>query len=264
MRDDAERRPFLTATWRYLVMVNYEVPPALLAPLVPAGTELDTWHGATLASLVGFRFLDTRMFGIPIPGHRDFDEVNLRFYVRRRVEDGTSRRAVVFVREFVPRRAIASGARLLYNEPYRAVPMRHELQMDAAVEGAAGRAAYSWRAAGRWHGLEVRTRGRPTLPHPASEAAFVAEHYWGYTAQRDGGTVEYQVEHAAWRVWAAAAARLDCDVRAVYGAGFAEWLSRPPRSAFVAEGSAVAVHRGRRLSLPSGSPSPPAGAGGGR
>ena len=84
-----EPRPFLTASWRYLALLNYEVPPALLRPLVPAGTELDMWGGATLASIVGFRFLDTRVLGLSIPGHRDFDEINLRFYVRRRAEDGS-------------------------------------------------------------------------------------------------------------------------------------------------------------------------------
>lgn len=104
----AEPRPILTAAWRYLAMLNYEVPHALLAPLVPAGTELDTWGGAPLASIIGFRFLETRVLGIPIPAHRDFDEVNLRFYVRRRGEDGACR-AVVFIRELVPRRAIAAG-----------------------------------------------------------------------------------------------------------------------------------------------------------
>src|SRR3954451_24827544 len=107
----AEALPFLTATWRHLAMPNYEVPPALLAPLVPAGTELDSWDGVTMASIVGFRFLDTRVLGISIPGHSDFDEINLRFYVRRRGEDGAWRRAVVFVRELVPRRAIAVVAR---------------------------------------------------------------------------------------------------------------------------------------------------------
>jgi uncharacterized protein len=244
-----ESRPFLTAAWRYLVMLNYEVPPALLEPLVPAGTELDTWNGATLASVVGFRFLDTRVIGIPIPGHRDFDEVNLRFYVRRRGEDNQWRRAVVFVRELVPRRAIALVARRCYNEPYTAVPMRHDLQMTGAEDGQPGRAAYAWRVAGRWHGLEARTRGRPALPDPASEAAFTAEHYWGYTRQRDGGSMEYRVEHPPWRVWDAEAAGLDCDVGAVYGAGFAECLRPKPRSAFLAEGSAVTVSRGRRLPI---------------
>jgi uncharacterized protein YqjF (DUF2071 family) len=243
----AEPRQFLTASWRYLAMLNYEAPPSLLRPLVPAGTELDTWGGATVASMVGFRFLDTRVLGIPIPGHRDFDEVNLRFYVRRRGEDGAWRRAVVFVREFVPRRAVATVARWVYNEPYTAVPMRHELQMGGATDGQSGRAGYSWRWAGRWHRLEVTTRGRPTIPDPASEAAFITEHYWGYTAQRDGGCKEYRVAHPSWRVWDAAESQFDCEVRAVYGAGFAECLTGRPRSAFRAEGSGVMVVPGRRL-----------------
>lgn len=229
-------------------MLNFEVPRDLLRGLVPAGTELDTWTGVTLASMVGFRFLDTRVLGIPIPGHRDFDEVNLRFYVRRRGADGAWRRAVVFVRELVPRRAIAAVARLLYNEPYTAVPMRHEIHMAGAVDGVPGRAAYAWRQDARWHRLAVATRGTATVPEPDSEAAFIAEHYWGYTAQRDGGAKEYRVTHEPWRVWAAERAEFDCDVAAVYGAGFAECLSARPRSAFLAEGSAVAVYAGRRIS----------------
>lgn len=244
----AEPRPLLTASWRYLAMLNYDVPAQLLHPLVPAGTELDTWGGATLASMVGFRFLNTRVLGIPIPLHRDFDEVNLRFYVRRRGEDGAWRRAVVFVRELVPRRAIALTARWLYNEPYTAVSMRHELEMAEAANGLPGRVAYAWRLGGRWHRIEVRTRGRPAPPDPASEAAFITEHYWGYTAQRDGGSKEYRVEHPLWWVWEAEEARLDCDVATTYGAGFAECLKVRPRSAFVADGSAVTVYAGRRLS----------------
>lgn len=239
-------RPFLTASWRYLAMLNYEVPRGLLQPLVPAGTELDDFDGVTLASMVGFRFLDTRLLGLPVPGHRDFDEVNLRFYVRRRAEDGRWRRAVVFVRELVPRRAIALAARWLYNEPYAAVPMRHDLAIDGIADGLPGRAAYGWSLGGRWHQLQVHVAGKPALPVPGSEVEFTTEHYWGYTVQRDGGTTEYQVEHPPWRVWPAAGA-FDCDVPTVYGQGFAECLSATPRSAFLAEGSPVVVHIGRRL-----------------
>lgn len=228
-------------------MLNYEVPASLLQPLVPAGTELDRWDRSTLASMVGFRFLDTRVLGLPVPGHRDFDEVNLRFYVRRRAEDGAWRRGVVFVRELVPRRAIAAVARWWYNEPYLAVPMRHELEVAGAVGGQPGRAMYAWWLAGRWHRLEVRTTGPPALPAPESEATFVTEHYWGYSVQRDGGSKEYRVQHPLWRVWPAASARFDCDVKAVYGTGFAEYLDRVPRSAFLAEGSAVTVYRGRSV-----------------
>jgi Uncharacterized conserved protein (COG2071) len=112
---------FLTAEWRALAMLNYEVDASLLRHFVPAGTELDCWQGKTLVSLVGFRFLKTRVLGIPIPFHRNFDEVNLRFYVRR-AEATEVKRGVVFIREIVPRRAIAAVARAFYNERYLALP----------------------------------------------------------------------------------------------------------------------------------------------
>ena len=97
---------FLTADWRYLAMLNYVVDPRLIGPLVPPGTEIDYEDGQTFLSIVGFLFLDTRLLGLPIPLHRNFEEVNLRFYVRKKSAD-TWRRGVVFIRELVPRRAIA-------------------------------------------------------------------------------------------------------------------------------------------------------------
>jgi hypothetical protein len=73
-----------------------------------------------------------------------------------------------------------------------------------------------------------------------SETEFVAEHYWGYTPQRDGGTVEYRVEHPRWRTWHVTDARLDVDVEALYGGEFAVALGRPPRSAVRGRGLAGA------------------------
>jgi uncharacterized protein len=246
----ARSRPFLTAEWRYLLMLNYEVEPSVLLPLVPAGTALDLWQGRALVSVVGFRFLKTRVLGLGVPLHRDFDEVNLRFYVRRERAGGEARRGVVFVREFVPRAAIASLARLAYNEPYSAVPMRSTAP-DTPTQ-APGRLTYEWRADGAWHRLAATAAGEPTAPEPASEAAFVTEHYWGYTRQRDGATVEYEVTHPAWRVWRAADPVLAADVVALYGPAFGHALARPPVSALIADGSAVTVHRPRRLPAPFG------------
>ena len=114
-------QPFLTANWRYLAILNYTVDPRLLAPFVPLGTEIDFENGETFLSVVGFLFLDTRLLGLPIPLYRDFEEVNLRFYVRRKSAD-TWRRGVVFIRELVPRRAIALIARACYGENYLAGP----------------------------------------------------------------------------------------------------------------------------------------------
>jgi hypothetical protein len=232
---------FLTAEWRDLAMLNYEIDPALLAPLVPHGTELDAWNGRTFASVVGFRFRDTRLRGIAIPRHRNFEELNLRFYVRRKAPEGW-RRGVVFVKEIVPRRAIAWIARALYNENYFAMPMRHRLEPASPR-----RATYEWFHGRRWNALALEFTGAAALPADDSEETFITEHYWGYARQRDGGTVEYQVEHPRWSVWRAGAATLDCDIASFYGPDFAACLCDVPSSAFLADGSAVTVRRGVRL-----------------
>lgn len=239
-------RAFLTAEWRDLAMVNYEVDPALLAPRVPRGTELDQWNGRTFVSIVGFLFLDTRLGGLGIPGHRNFEELNLRFYVRRKADDGW-RRGVVFVKEVVPRRAIAWVARVLYNENYVALPMRHDVARDTGAPAAIRRATYEWRHRERWNRVTVECAGAPYVPADDSEETFITEHYWGYARQRDGGTVEYGVEHPRWDVLRSISASLDCDVAPLYGPEFAPFLSAAPSSAFVAVGSAVTVRAGVRL-----------------
>ena len=241
----SRRRAFLTAEWRYLVMLNYEIDPGVLAALVPDGTELDLWHGRALVSVVGFRFLDTRVLAMPIPFHRHFDEVNLRFYVRRDAGGGAVRRGVVFVRELVPRLAIALVARLAFNEPYRALPMRSSVP-QARVDSP-GRLTYEWRLGGRWERLAATADGAPAFAATDSEAAFITEHHWGYTRQRDGSTVEYEVEHPPWRTWPAAAPELAADPARLYGGAFAPALSRPPASALVADGSRVIVYPPARL-----------------
>ena len=240
------RRRFLDAEWRHLAMVNYPVDPDLLRPLLPRGTEFDFWNGRTFVSIVGFLFLRTRVLGIPVPCHRNFEEVNLRFYVRRRAAEGW-RRGVVFVKELVPRRAIAAIARWFYNENYEARRMASDIRLPGPGDPR-GSVEYRWQKRSRWDSLRVDFEGVPQLPAPDSEEAFIAEHYWGYVVQRDGSAVEYGVEHPPWRVWRATLAELDCDVRACYGEGYHETLSRQPTSAFVAEGSPVSVFRGERLS----------------
>ena len=227
-------------------MLNFEIEPALLGPHVPAGTELDFWNGKTLVSLVGFWFQNTRVRGFPIPFHRHFEEVNLRFYVRRKTADGW-RRGVVFLRELVPRNAIAWTARTFYNEPYLALPMSHCIEKSTDRPGEIKSAAYFWRFHGSENFLKLAARGPAQPLRENSEAEFITEHYWGYTAQRNGSTLEYQVEHPRWRVWEAATAELNCDIAGLYGAKFCPALQIPPASAFLAEGSPVKVYAGVRL-----------------
>ena len=229
---------FLTADWRDLALVNYECGTEVLSQYVPAGTEIDLWEGRCYVSVVGLRFLKTKLLGVPIPFHRDFPEVNLRFYVRREVE-GRMRRGVVFIKEIVPRHAVTWVARTFYDENYMTLPMREEIMADSF--------RYEWRSKGSWSKLSVRTRGDWSVPDLDSEASFVAEHYWGYAAQRDGSTLEYEVEHPRWRMAQADEVEYSCDVGGLYGEQFVEALSQEPVSAFMAEGSEVVVRRGVRL-----------------
>jgi uncharacterized protein YqjF (DUF2071 family) len=235
---------FLSAEWRDLVMLNYEVSPRLLQPYVPRGTELDSFEGRSFVSLVGFRFLKTKLFGIlPIPFHTDFDEVNLRFYVRRD-NAGTNKRGVVFIREIVPRRAIALVARLAYRENYIALPMKHKV----ATNNATVTADYRWKLNGQWCRLHANAAQPSIQPAEGSLEQFITEHYWGYAAQPDGGCKEYQVVHVPWRVWTVAGAGVDGNCEALYGADFSRILNRQPDSAFIADGSPVRVFQGRRIS----------------
>ena len=226
-------------------MLNYEIDPDVLLPRVPAGTELDSWQGKTFVSMVGFLFLYTRVMGLSIPRHRNFAEINLRFYVRREAPDGW-RRGVVFVKEIVPRRAIAAVARWVYNENYVTHPMHSSVLLPHIAADGVGAVEYGWRSSFGNHALRARFTGGPHLPAAASEAAFITEHYWGYVARRRA-SLEYRVEHPPWRVWPACDAELTGDSAGFYGAAYAEALTRPPTSAFVAEGSPVIVRQGEKI-----------------
>lgn len=238
-------RQFLTAEWRALVMLNFAIDAAVLAPLVPEGTDLDRWNGQALVSVVGFRFLKTRVLGLPVPFHRNFEEINLRFYVRRRDAEGW-RRGVVFIKEVVPRAAITAVARWVYNENYVTCPTRSVVELPSG-DTATGRAEYTWTTRNGPLSIAAEVRGEPAVPAEDAEESFIAEHYWGYTRLRDGGTAEYRVDHPPWRVWSPAEGKLTGDAAAFYGPEFAEALGGEPASCFVAEGSEVAVFRGERI-----------------
>ena len=224
-------------------MLNYEIDPDTLTPFVPNGTELDFWKGKTYISLVGFYFQKTRLKGVPIPWHQHFEEVNLRFYVRRKTEEGW-RTGVVFIKELVPRWAIAFIARAFYNENYEALPMSHRME---TLSNGAKYVSYSWKSRQQENFLKVTTCGPAQMPAHGSQQEFITEHYWGYTKQRDGSTVEYRVEHPRWKVWDTSAAEFHCDIADMYGKRFCEFLEQPPASAFLADGSEVKLFHGVKL-----------------
>ncbi len=243
------KRVFLSARWQALAMINFAIEPALLEPLVPKGTTLDFFGGVAYLSVVGFLFRDTRLLGVPVPWHINFEEVNLRFYVQRTVGHEV-RRGVCFVKELVPRFAIANVARWSYNEPYQALPMMSDVDLAAITapddSDKSHAVGYGWKAQG-WKAFKIRTHGPRQKMQPGSLEEFIAEHYWGYCRQRDGGTVEYEVEHPPWNIWQATADPWQGDVPGFYGEPWAAALRQPPSSAFLADGSAVKVFRPTRI-----------------
>jgi uncharacterized protein YqjF (DUF2071 family) len=245
-------RPVLTACWTKLLLLNFPVPVDIIARLAPAGTEPDLHEGQAYVSVIGFRFHAVRLYGLPVPGHTSFPEINLRYYVRRVVGDEV-RRGVVFVREIVPRRAVAYTANWLYNENYITRPMRTSLHMQGTTLAPNDTIEYAWRtrrsrsAAPYWNRFAGRVVAPLALPATGSLEQFIVEHYWGYVRGRDGTTREYAVTHEPWQVARADDVVWDCDVPTTYGPPFAEFLDRPPASAFIAAGSPIQVFRGNRL-----------------
>jgi uncharacterized protein YqjF (DUF2071 family) len=231
-------RKFLTAKWQDLVMANYEVAPELLESSVPKGAELDFHDGKCFVSLVAFMFLDTRVLGVPVPFHINFEEVNLRFYVKRETENET-RRGVVFVKEIVPRLAIATVARVFYGEPYEAWKMSHQKKENELI--------YVWWKRDDAHHVKVEIGENTGVPLENSHGEFIIEHYWGYTKRGANRTDEYKVEHPKWELFDVKNHEIKCDFGTLYGERFACLSNAKPYSIFMAKGSEVAVYKGARI-----------------
>ena len=229
---------FLTGRWENLVMLNYEIDPEILLPYLPYAVELDLHQGKTLVSLVGFLFKQTKVFGVRWPFHTNFEEVNLRFYVKH--FDGVRwKRGVVFISEIVPSPLISIIANKLYREPYSSKPMSHAINVNEDII----RATYNWKHKSKWNSIAVTAEVWLNNIEPESEEQFIFEHYWGYNKYDDKTTIEYGVEHEMWQVHKVKSWKLDCDIAALYGSAFAPTFSKLPSSVFLAKGSDVFIRK---------------------
>ena len=233
-------KTFLTAEWRKLIMAQYEVSPETLAPWLPVGVQLDLYQGHCYVSLVGFLFEKVRVKRLAIPFHTHFEEVNLRFYVKRNLPDGTHRRGVVFISEIVPKFAITLAARTLYGEAYSTARTRHTWSTTPTTLIA----RYDWRHRGQWQTLSAKASSQPEPIAPNSLEEFITEHYWGYTRRRNGSTGEYGVEHPRWQIYPLHSSTVEADFGSLYGPAFAHLSHRAPDHVLLAEGSAIAIRTG--------------------
>jgi uncharacterized protein len=233
---------FLKAEWRKLAIANYEVDPNILDKFIPPNTELDLWNDRCYVSLVGFMFLNTKLLGLPVPFHRNFEEVNLRFYVRYKHNDEW-RRGVVFIKEIVPKPALTFVANIIYKEHYQTMKMSHswkEMEDHRTVQ-------YNWQLRDEENSFFVKAALEPSVINENSETEFITEHYWGYTKAGNKATFEYEVTHPRWVSYEVYKHQINVNFGKVYGEEFAELSNLEPSSVMLTEGSEITVENKRRV-----------------
>lgn len=233
---------FLKAQWNNLALINYEVNAGVLEKYIPKGTEIDLWNGRCYVSLVGFLFQNTKLLGLKIPYHTNFEEVNLRFYVKR-FENGKWKRGVVFIKEIVPKRALTFVANTFYKEKYQTLPMKHSVTENKDfIEF-----VYQWKTNDKWNSIIVETKSKISEIEINSEAEFITEHYFGYTRYNEETTFEYEVTHPRWQQFEIVNHKIDVDFESVYGKDFTFLQTAKPTSVFLAKGSDITVENKKKL-----------------
>lgn len=233
---------FIKAEWRKLALFNYKVGPSLLKEFVPNGTELDLWNGKCYVSVVGFMFQNTKILGVKIPYHINFEEVNLRFYVKRKVNNEW-RRGVVFIKEVVPKCALSFVANTVYKEHYQTCPMKHSWTKSEDVF----KVEYRWKVHSQWQSISINAEDRLVSIMEDSEAEFITGHYWGYAKVSEEKTNEYEVTHPRWMQYPVIDHSIAIDFKLNYGDRFAFLNEIQPASVQLAEGSQITVESKKSL-----------------
>lgn len=227
---------FLKAQWNNLALINYEIDANILEKYIPNGTEIDLWNDKCYVSLVGFMFENVRLLGVKIPFHINFEEVNLRFYVKR-FENNKWKRGVVFIKEIVPKPALTLVANTIYKEHYQTLPMKHSIIKESDSTDF----VYQWKTSNKWNTILVETENSPIDIEENSEAEFITEHYFGYTKVNGNTTFEYEVKHPRWQQFKVNNYAIDVDFASVYGNEFEFLKNTKPISAMLAVGSEISV-----------------------
>ena len=235
---------FLKAEWKNLALFNYEIDAAILEKYLPSGTQIDIWNNKCYVSLVGFMFKNTKVLGLKVPFHTNFEEVNLRFYVKR-FENGEWKRGVVFIKEIVPKKAITFIANTLYQEHYETQKMKHEIIENKNTNTF----VYQWKKDKEWNTIEIETKKDLSKIEIDSEAEFITEHYFGYTQIDEETTFEYEVTHPRWEQFEVLNHGIDIDFEKNYGPDFGFLQTQKPTSIFLAEGSKITVKNKRKLQI---------------
>lgn len=237
---------FLKAEWRKLAIANFEVEQEVLTNYLPFGTEIDLWNGKCYLSIVGFMFVNTKLLGIKVPFHSNFEEVNLRFYVKRHCESGW-KSGVVFIKEIVPKPALSIVANTVYKENYETMPMDHSwIEQDNQIK-----VTYRWKKGNKWNHFQVVASDNQMPITAKSDTEFITEHYWGYARVSNVKSHEYEVTHPRWNTYDVKDYSINIDFGAVYGDSFSFLNNLTPASVMLAEGSEITVEKKNIICEPS-------------
>ncbi len=236
---------FLKADWENIIMVNYEIDPNLLRNYLPNGVEIDLFENKCYISLVGFMFKNTKIFNVPIPKLGTFEEINLRFYVKR-TEGDKVKRGVVFINETIPYRLVAWVANKLYHEHYSVVPTKHRETKNTIANSI----KFEWLKHLKWNSIEVTHSNELNQMEPNSLEEFIYEHYYGFTKVSDSNTEEYKLQHPSWLTQPVLSYQIECDFEKMYGNDFSILNTTNPTAVFIAKGSKVGINwKRKKLSI---------------
>ena len=227
----------MVADFQYLVFLNYQVDRDLLTSRIPHGVQLQLFNGKAYISVVAFLFKNLQVAGIPAPFHQEFEQVNLRFYVKQGTA-ASEKRGVVFIREIVPKTLLATAARVLFNEKYLSLPMRHDFQIE---KNQTNSVEYGWQTERQECSLRAVFDNQWSYPEANSAEHFFMARPYSFTRRKDGATNEMILEHPLWRTAPVIDARAEYDIPEIFGAEFVPYLTLLPASVFIAEGSPITL-----------------------
>lgn len=228
-------KTLLTAEWTNLLVATFETDKNLLQKFLPAKTELSDWNGKHFMSIVGFMFSKPRLLNITSPFYRKFEEVNLRFYVRRK-EKNKWKNGVVFIKEIAPSPLVGLVAKWLYHESFISLPMKHNLNITDAERNI----EYRWKIGHSWNYIKIQASLSHSLS-PHTIEAFIADRHWAYTKAGDHRTFEFEIEHSPWNIFPSHSFEMNLDAAKIYGSEFAEYFHQKPLTVFLMDGSQTKV-----------------------
>jgi uncharacterized protein YqjF (DUF2071 family) len=186
----------MTQRWNDLLFAHWPVPPASLAPLIPEGLQVDTYHGSAWLGVVPFWMDRIKFRGVPrIPGTSSFPELNVRTYVRD-LHSGTQ--GVFFLSLDAANLLAVLCARGFYRLPYHWADMRIEQRGEREFWFASRRRMVQQPVlfSARYRGLGP-TR-KLVENRPGSLEYFLTERYCLFTRNRYGQPMRANIHHVPW------------------------------------------------------------------